>query len=178
MAELAFQSNCLTSKFQKPLAFQRPGTLPCSTLPPDRVVCGWWEKFSSVLALRQPNFLTLPSKGYSPVHFVCKGMGIYLTWEYCALPYQQWPHGACRQAFHPLPAGLASSSQATWTNLIKFKRVLLPRPDRHSCVQLNNWVVQTFFFFAFLVVGFFWGVLFCFLWVSKDDPDTFHKAVF
>ena len=39
--------------------------------------------------------------------FLCEGMGIYLISECRAPPYQQWPHGVCLQAFHPVQAGPA-----------------------------------------------------------------------
>ena len=131
------------------------------------------------LISRATQLPTLPSKRSPPGHFLCEGMGIYLTSECRAPLHQPWPHGFAFRLFIPLGQVRQSPSQATRTNLIKFKWGLLRGPDRRSCVELNNWVVRRFFFyFAFFVVGFFWGVLFCFPRVSKDDPDTFHKAVF
>lgn len=55
--------------------------------------------------------------------------------------------------------------------------MLLRRPDRRSCVELNNWVVWRFFFFsfAFLVVGFFWGFCFVFFGFLKMTLTLFIK---
>lgn len=48
-----------------------------------------------------------PFRRLSPRLFYVPGDGIYLTSECCAPTYQQWPHGVCLQAFHPILAGLA-----------------------------------------------------------------------
>lgn len=102
-SRVAFEFHYLTSPFQ------RPGMLHLSTRPPEGADMLLLGKVLLCLCPRATQLLSSLQKVTPPPpgHFMCEGMGIYLTSECWALAYQQWPHGACLQAFHPRAAGLA-----------------------------------------------------------------------